>query len=553
MKLLWPAITVADIHASRAALERALDNPLASQWTFLDNLLKSRADTAIGRDLKLGEIHSLEDFRAKVPILEHEGIASYVKRAAAGEENVLFPGKAVHFTRTTGTTGIPKDIALGPEYRDDVLAAIGPFFSELERAYPGCLSHGLAFSGTFSEDRTPAGIAVGQPTGAARCVFAGVGIFDWAPEPVFAVTDFMLRYYTLLYWALNRDVQLLAVLSPSLATTFFTKGEELAEPLIADLEEGTFKRGPGNIDELREKIAAVAPLPGPNPEAARRLRESMAKHKRFMPREIWPNLRVISAWAHPGGQNHLDALLALCPGADLWPMHTGSSESALFVPLAQDWRGGVPTLLSTFHEFYPEDMEPEPQNFVPLDKLELGATYRALLTNGRGMFRYPITDVYRVERFYRGVPVLEFSHRHGGVSLVGEKLVEPDVVNAMKSAGALGVSLVNYQFAPLKGDRLSGYVLLLEYRDPQPSVDELATLLKRFDDALKTDTYLFGKYRVQLAPTKLALVPPGTFELLRREKTDGKRNDAQYKDAHLRKDFIDLAAMRPIHVIELPT
>jgi hypothetical protein len=543
---------VADIHASRAALESALDNPLASQWAFLDGLLKSRANTAIGRDLGLGSIHSIEEFRAKVPILEHEGIAAYVTRAAAGEADVLFPGKTVHFTRTTGTTGVPKDIALGPEYRDDVLAAIGPFFSELETAYPGCLSHGLAFSGTFAEDRSPAGIGIGQPTGAARCVFGGVGIFDWAPEPVFSTTDFMLRYYALLYWALNRDIRLLAVLSPSLATTFFTKGEELHEGLIADLEDGAFRRGPAGIDKLREQIAAVAPIPGPNPEAARRLRETMAKHGRFMPCEVWPNLRVISAWAHPGGQNHLDALLALCPGADLWPMHTGSSESALFVPLKQNWRGGVPTLLSTFHEFYPEDTEPEPQNFVPLDKLELGATYRALLTNGRGMFRYPITDVYRVEGFYRGVPILEFSHRHGGVSLVGEKLVEPDIVNAMKSAGALDASLTNYQFAPVKGTRLSGYVLLLEYRDRDPSVDDLAALLKRFDDALKTDTYLFGKYRVQLAPTKLALLPRGSFDQMRREKSDGKRNDAQLKDAHLRKDFIDLAALQPVHVVELP-
>jgi hypothetical protein len=553
VQLIWPAITVADIHASRAALERALDDPLAAQWAFLDGLLKSRADTAIGRDLGLGSIRSIDEFRAKVPIHEHEQIAPYVKRAAAGEANVLFPGTAVHFTRTTGTTGVPKDIALGPEYRDDVLAAIGPFFSELERAYPGCLAHGLMFSGAFVEERTPAGAAIGQPTGAARCVFATLGFFDWAPEPVFATKDFVLRYYALLYWALNRDVQLLAALSPSVATTFFTKAEELHEPLIADLEDGAFRRGPGAIDELRERIAAVAPIPGPNPEAARRLRETMAKHRRFMPREVWPNLKTISTWAHEGGRNHLDALMALCPGVDLWPMHTGSSESALFVPLKQDWRGGVPTLLSTFHEFYPEDAEPEPQNFVPLDKLEQGATYRALLTNGRGMFRYPITDVYRVEGSYRGVPILEFSHRHGGVSLVGEKLVEADVVNAMKSAGALEASLENYQLAPLRGTTLDGYVLLLEYRGRQPSVDDLAALLKRFDDALKNDTYLFGKYRVQLAPTKLGLVPPGTFEQLRRDKTDGKRSDAQFKDAHLRKDFIDLAAMRPLHVIEVQT
>jgi hypothetical protein len=553
VQLLWPAITVADIHASREALERGLDDPLASQWAFLDRLLKSRANTVIGRELGLGSIRSIDDFRASVPIHEYERVAPYVQRVAAGEPDVLFPGTAVHFTRTTGTTGVPKDIPLGREYRDDVLAAIGPFFSELERAYPGCLAHGLTFSGTFSEDRTPAGVAIGQPTGAARCVFATVGIFDWAPEPVFAVKDFMLRYYALLYWALNRDVRLLGVLSPSLATTFFTKGEELHEPLIADLEDGAFRRGPAGIDELREQIAAVAPLPGPNPDAARRLRDTMAKHRRFMPREIWPNLRVVSAWMHEGGRNHLDQLLALCPGVDLWPMHTGSSESALFVPLKQDWRGGVPTLLSTFHEFYPEDAEPEPQNFIPLDKLELGATYRVLLTNGRGMFRYPITDVYRVERHYRGVPVLEFSHRHGGVSLVGEKLVEADVVKAMKSAGALDASLENYQLAPLRGTKLDGYVLLLEYRDRQPSADDLATLLKRFDDALKNDTYLFGKYRVQLAPTKLGLVPPGTFAQMRRDKFDGNRNDTQFKDAHLRKDFVDLAALRPLHVIEVET
>ncbi len=552
MELLWPAITVADIHGARAALERAIDDPRASQWAFLDRLLKSRADTAIGRDLGLASIRSIEDFRAKVPIHEYERVRPYVERAAAGEPNVLFPGTPVHFTRTTGTTGVPKDVPLGTEYRDDVLAAIGPFFSALETAYPGCLAQSLGFSGTFAEDRSPAGAAIGQPTGAARCVFAKTGIFDWAPEPVFAVKDFVLRYYALLYWALNRDARMLMCLSPSLATTFFTKAEELHEPLIADLEDGAFRRGPDGIDELRAQIAALEPIPGPNPGAARRLRDTMKNHGRFLPGEVWPNLQVFIAWKHEGGRNHLDQLVALGPGIDLWPMHTGSSESALFVPLKQDWRGGVPTLLSTFHEFYPEGTEPEPQNFVPLDKLEEGVGYRVLLTNGRGMFRYPITDVYRVEGRYRGVPIIEYSHRDGGVSLVGEKLVEADVIKAMKSAGALVASLENYQLAPVHGSKLDGYVLLLEYRERHPPVADLATLLKRFDDALKNDTYLFGKYRVQLAPTKLGVVPPGTFEQMRRDKT-GLRNDAQFKDAHLRKDFVDLAQLRPLHVIEVQT
>ena len=76
-------------------------------------------------------------------------------------------------------------------------------------------------------------------------------------------------------------------------------------------------------------------------------------------------------------------------------------------------------------------------------------------------------------------------------------------------------------------------------------------VMKRFDHALKTDTYLYGKYRVQLAPTKLGLVPAGTFDQMRRDKNDGKRNDAQFKDAHLVKDFVDLAALHPIHVIEV--
>ena len=40
----------------------------------------------------------------------------------------------------------------------------------------------------------------------------------------------------------------------------------------------------------------------------------------------------------------------------------------------------------------------------------------------------------------------------------------------MKAAGALDASLVNYQLTPLKGTKLDGYILLLEYRDRNAQV-----------------------------------------------------------------------------------
>lgn len=549
MELLWPRVTVEDLRASRRALEAALADPRAAQWQFLQRLLASRANTVIGRELDLGSIDSIESFRRRVPVMPYEALAPYVRRIANGEEDVLFPGRAVHFTRTTGTTGTPKDVPLSTEYRDDVVAAAGPFFASLEEAHPGCLAHGLGFTGAFREELSPAGAGIGQPTGAARCVFAKLGFFDWAPEPVFEIRDFQLRYYALLYWALHRDIRVILCLSPSLLITLFQKAEELAAPLADDLEDGAFRRGPAGIDDVRARVAAIEPLPGPNPAAAARLRQMMATRGRFVPADVWPNLVAISAWKGEGSKHHLDAIVERCPGIELWPMHTGSSESALFVPLGRTWNGGVPTLLSTFHELYPEGTEPVAENFVELDRVEVGATYRVLLTNGRGMFRYPITDVFRVEGHYRGVPILAFSHRDGAVSLVGEKLVEADVTNAILHARALDATVIDYQLAPVRLGELDGYALLVEYRDEPPPVDTLRELVQRFDDGLVRCTYLYGKYRSQLAPPVLAVVPRGTFERMRRDKTDGKRSDSQYKDPRLRKDHVDLWSLEPIRVV----
>ncbi|NND16263.1 MAG: hypothetical protein HKN89_08045, partial [Eudoraea sp.] len=59
---------------------RWMNDPLARQSRVFRSLIKTAANTAFGKDHKFDEIQSYEDFAAKVPVRDYEGLRSYVDR-----------------------------------------------------------------------------------------------------------------------------------------------------------------------------------------------------------------------------------------------------------------------------------------------------------------------------------------------------------------------------------------------------------------------------------------------------------------------------------------
>lgn len=90
-------------------------NPVKTQNKVFKNLMTTAASTRIGLDHDFKTIKTHADFVRKVPVRDYEALRSYVDRAVAGEEDILWPGKPLYFAKTSGTTSGAKYIPITRE------------------------------------------------------------------------------------------------------------------------------------------------------------------------------------------------------------------------------------------------------------------------------------------------------------------------------------------------------------------------------------------------------------------------------------------------------
>lgn len=93
-------------------LNKWVNRPIEAQNSVLENQLTIGRTTAIGQDMKLGEVNTHQEFAQAVPIRDYEAIKPYMERVRAGEPNVLWKGKPLYFAKTSGTTSGVKYIPI---------------------------------------------------------------------------------------------------------------------------------------------------------------------------------------------------------------------------------------------------------------------------------------------------------------------------------------------------------------------------------------------------------------------------------------------------------
>lgn len=94
-------------------LQRANTAAQTQQQTLTD-LLGEIAVTAYGRDLGISAGMSYDEFKARVPVRDHDQLTPYFQRIKDGEPNVLWPGHCHWYVESAGTTGKPKWLPVTP-------------------------------------------------------------------------------------------------------------------------------------------------------------------------------------------------------------------------------------------------------------------------------------------------------------------------------------------------------------------------------------------------------------------------------------------------------
>ena len=71
---------------------------------WLNKLLRSAENTAIGKTYRFSEIKDPETFANRVPPVEYNKIKGYIDRMMHGEQDVLWPGETTWYAKSSGTT-----------------------------------------------------------------------------------------------------------------------------------------------------------------------------------------------------------------------------------------------------------------------------------------------------------------------------------------------------------------------------------------------------------------------------------------------------------------
>ena len=90
-------------------------NPIKTQDKIFNNLISEAKGTQFGKDHDFISINSYEDFVKRVPVRDYEDLKPYIKKAVAGNDNILWKGKPIYFAKTSGTTSGAKYIPITKE------------------------------------------------------------------------------------------------------------------------------------------------------------------------------------------------------------------------------------------------------------------------------------------------------------------------------------------------------------------------------------------------------------------------------------------------------
>jgi hypothetical protein len=93
-------------------VKKEAQQALADQQRTLNHLLAKGTQTVFGKDHSFATINTYETYKKNVPIRDYEGLRSYIDRAVSGQENVLWPGKPLYWSKTSGTTSGVKYIPI---------------------------------------------------------------------------------------------------------------------------------------------------------------------------------------------------------------------------------------------------------------------------------------------------------------------------------------------------------------------------------------------------------------------------------------------------------
>lgn len=420
----------------------ALSEPEAAQAAHLRSILRRTEGSQWAKAQGIDGTTTVEVFRERVPVQDPGELAQWTDRLIRGETAVLSRDPVERLVPTSGTTGPSKLIPMTRASRREYSIAVNLWMHDCFEQCPS-LQRGRAYIATSPAVNLPS-VDSAIPVGFAEDA-AYLGAWERrvlnqilaVPTHVAQLRDAAWRTATREHLFRSPDLRFLSLWHPGYLEALFDPDE------FADL-------------------------------AMR-----------------WKNLSLISCWSDGACRGPSERLMAHFPQARHRPKGLWLTEGAVSVP----WGARCPVALeSGFFEFEAED-----GTTWLAHELQRDATYRPILTNHAGLFRYRLGDLVRVDGHLGRTPSLRWLGRADqAVDLCGEKLNDAQLAVALARVG-WGKA---FRLIPMRDEHPPCYQCVIE--------EPIETFpIQRFENALRCNPhYNWARQLGQLSTLRIRQTAP---------------------------------------------
>jgi hypothetical protein len=383
------------------AVKRTAANALKNQEKTFRKLLRRGKNTAFGKAHKLEKINTYEEFKNHVPVRDYEELKPWFDRTAAGEENVLWPGKPLYLAKTSGTTSGVKYIPITKESAPyHMQSARDAVFCHIAKTGNASIMDGrLIFLSGSPKLENKNGILTGRLSGISNHMVPG--------------------------WLKKNQV-------PSWETNCIEDWEEKIDAIVKETQ---------HLD-----MRLISGIPAWVQMYFEKLLEKSGK-KTIL--ELFPNFSLFVY----GGVNYepYRAKLESLMGGHVPSVETYPASEGFFAFSDPEADEGLLLLTDNgiFYEFIPtEEYFNENPTRLRLHEVELNKNYALILTTNAGLWAYSIGDTVRFtsKNPYRILVTGRIKHY---ISAFGEHVIGEEVDYAMnKACLATGAQIAEFHVAP---------------------------------------------------------------------------------------------------------
>ena len=453
------------------------------------------------------------------------------------------------FTTTSGTTGEPKLLPVTVKWREQMAALTRLWLARALRDHPRCLDEkALTIASPAIEGETDNGMPYGAMSGVTYQRIPWLIRRQYAlPYAISLIAGYEARYFLVMRLAMADSISIIGTPNPSTLIRLARIGDQKAEDIIRAIHDGTLGIEDPQIRTHRgitahEAISEIRGALRSDPARARVLENARNRTGRLLPRDIWPELRLIGCWL--GGSVGFQAkqLTEYFGSVPLRDLGLWASEGRMTIPLNDATPSGVLAVHANFYEFIPEESIEQPDPPVLLaHQLELRRRYYIVISGSNGLYRYNMNDIVEVTGFYNRTPLIAFVRKGRDMaSITGEKIHVQQLQAAVLAAEARNGGRVR-QFRVIPDVVKSRYDLLVEFSGAQPDARHAHRFLRDFDEALGRQNIEYASKRASLrlhAPRLLVMLPNWSDRLAAADFQNGKR-EAQYKWRQLAAEWDD--------------